>query len=165
MKKPLKIGTQLIVDSALLFLFVVMLSIVSVVQSNILHQQTEIMYEHPLVVTDALGALNEGILTMRLGLRDLMLHATDQEAQDALQIIAQGKAEAEQQFDIIRQQYLGPQEDVAAAYQAFVAWDTAREQNIQLALADQIEAAKANMLPGGGDGGLSGGYAVQNTDD
>jgi signal transduction histidine kinase/DNA-binding response OmpR family regulator len=148
MKKPIRIGTQMLLGFAVLLIFVVLLGATALLQTNQIYQQVVIMYDHPLKVRRALGLLDSAILTERLGVRDLLLKENDQQEQAALQLMAQATIDAEQQFDIIRQQYLGPKEDVSEAYKAFVVWHTTREQITRQALAGEIDAARRSLLPG-----------------
>lgn len=149
MKKPLRIGTQLLLGFAILLVFVIVLGTVAYTQTHRIHEQTIIMYEHPLQVRRALGELDSDILTIRLGMQELMLSENDRDVQSALQMMAQAAANAEQQFNIIRRQYLGPQEDIAQAYKAYIAWNTAREESIPLALTGRMSELKERLLPEG----------------
>ena len=149
MRKPLRIGTQLLLGFAILLVFVVVLGTVAYTQTHRIHEQTMIIYDHPLQVRRALGELDSDILSIRLGMRELMLSQNDQEVQSALQLMAQAAANAERQFEIIRQMYLGPQEDIAQAYKAYIAWNTARDESIPLALTGRINELKEMLLPEG----------------
>ena len=149
MRKPLRIGTQLLLGFAILLFFVIVLGTVAYVQTHRIHEQTITIYKHPLQVRRALGELDSDILTIRLGMRELMLSENDQQTQSALQMMAQAAANAERQFDIIRQEYLGPQEDLTQAYKAYIAWNAAREESIPLALAGEVSELKARLLPEG----------------
>ena len=141
----LKIGTQLKIGLAVLLFFVVVLGVISYRQNGQIHDQTETIYNHPLQVRKALGSLEANILRMRLGTRDLMLAKTDQEKQDAVQMMEVAAADALRQFDVLYGQYLGPRSDVDVAFAAYTKWKIAREENTRLALSGEIEKVKESV--------------------
>lgn len=144
--KNLKVGTQLTIGFAVMMFFVIVLGLTAYLKTDQLYHQTEEMYQYPLQVRRALGVLNKNILSMRLGLRDLMLAKSVQEKQASIQLLELSAAEAEKQFSIVRERHLGPSADVEEAYQAYISWKIAREENIQLALSGDIEKAKESLL-------------------
>lgn len=152
--KNLRIGTQLKIGFAAVLLFVIVLGVISSRHSDEISQQTEVMYKHPLAVRRAIGSLEAGILSMRLGARDLILAESDEDRQSAIQLIEVSSADALQQFQILTLQYLGPPRDIDAAYKAFIVWRTAREENTKLALAGKIGKVKKSLLAAGSEGVL-----------
>lgn len=148
MKKPMRIGTQLQLGFAILLTFVLVLGTIALKYTNDIYYQIVVMYENPLPIRRALGALDSAILMRRVGVRDLLLSDNDQQAQAAMQMIEQAAVDAERQFDIIRQLYPGPAEDVTESHKAYVAWKTSSEEIIRMALAGETQAAKERMLPG-----------------
>lgn len=147
--KNLKIGTQLMLGFAAMLVFVVLLGVVAYQQADKISQQAETMYDHPLKVRSAIGALQADILSMRLATRDLMLAKTKQERDAAVQLMELATADAQLQFGVLKAQYLGPTIDVDEAYNAFVSWKTAREENTKLAISGEIEKVKASILSTG----------------
>ncbi|NTW31849.1 MAG: response regulator [Bacteroidetes bacterium] len=150
--KNLKIGVQLKLSFATILLFVIALGVISYWQSDLIHKQTEIIYEHPFKVRRALGNLQSSLLNIRILERDLMLANTAHEKQNDIQLIELSSANALLQFDILKEQYLGSRTDLDEAYNAFISWNTARQENTKLALSGEIEKAIANQLPTGNIG-------------
>ena len=134
---------------AVMFVIVIALGFISYRQTTRIHQQSEILYTHPLQVRKALGNLNVDILSMRLGTRDLMLAINDKEKQDALQSIELSADDAEQQFSNITSSYLGPKTDVVEAHRAFIKWNTARQVNLKFALEEQDAKIKESVSSNG----------------
>ena len=130
--KDLKIGNQLLIGFGAMMIFVIILGVVSYRQSEKIHQQTELIYNHPLKVQHALGALKVDLLNIRVVMRDLLVSKTEAEKQNILQQIAINEADIHNQFDIIRKQYLGPQKDIDEASEAYIKWDTSNKENIRL---------------------------------
>jgi PAS domain S-box-containing protein len=147
--KDLKIGAQLQLGFAAMLLFVIVLGVVAYRQNESIHQQTEIMYNHPLQVRGAIGKLQSDILSMRLATRDLILAEGDQEKQDAIQVMELSNVDALKQFDILNQCYLGPRSDLDEAYKAYISWKTARDKNTTLALSGEIDKVKRSVQPTG----------------
>ncbi|MDO9633918.1 MAG: response regulator [Paludibacter sp.] len=145
----IKIRTKLKLGFAALLLFVILLGAISYSHTQKIHEQTEILYNHPLQVRRAIGSLYADILSMRLGTRDLMLARNADEQKSAKQLIEISSIDALNQFEILRSQYLGPSTDVEEAYNAFLIWKVAREENTKLALSGEIEAVKESVLSTG----------------
>jgi signal transduction histidine kinase/CheY-like chemotaxis protein/HAMP domain-containing protein len=143
--KNIKIGLQLLIGFIIILLLVIVLGTVSYRQTQQVHEQTRIMYEHPLKVRRAVGALNTNIQQMRLGTRDLLLAVNEDERHDAIQLIEISSADASRQFTIIFDAYLGPKNDVEEAYQAFIAWKNEREINTKLGLEGNVAAVKESI--------------------
>jgi signal transduction histidine kinase/DNA-binding response OmpR family regulator len=147
--KDLRISLQLKLGFAVLLLFVIAMGTVSYMHTDKIHQQIETMYDHPLKVRRAIGNLNADILSMRLGGRDLMLAKSDQEKRDAIQLMELSAADAFQQFNVLREQYLGSSKDIDETYMAFVRWKTAHGENTKLAISGEIEKVKESVCATG----------------
>lgn len=147
--KNLKIGTQLRLGYAAMLVFVLVLGLVSYQQADEISQQTEIMHNHPLKVRSAIGDLETDILSMIVATRDLMLAKTDQEKQDAVQMMELAAADAHLQFGVLKENYLGPAAHVDEAYSAFVVWKTARDEDTRLTLSGNIDQVKESILSTG----------------
>jgi len=143
--KDLKIRSQLMLGFAAMYLAVIILGFISYRQTTQIHQQSELLYNHPLQVRKALGNLNADILSIRLGTRDLMLAVNNKETQDALQSIELSAYDAEQQFSNIKTSYLGPATDVNNAHKAFILWNTSRQLNLKSALGGQNALIKQSF--------------------
>lgn len=147
--KNLKIKTQLGIGFGVLLFFVIMLGVFTYFQNNKIREQNEILYTHPLQVTRTLGTLNGDILSIRLGLKDLMLAETDQEKLTAIQLIKLSDVDALAQFNNLNELYLDPTEDIDEAHTAYIQWKTAWEESIQLSLSGDNEKVKQNLSSDG----------------
>ena len=141
----IRIRTQLITGFAVILLFVAALGTTAYIQNGQLFKQTQILYMHSLQVRRSIDLLNSNILTMRLGQRDLMLASNQEEQQAAIQMMSLAAADVEKQFGTVEELYLGSPEDVRNAYQAYLTWNTARQENIDLALSGDIAQVKINV--------------------
>lgn len=146
--KNLKIGTQIKIGFVAMLSFVIVLGVVSYLQTQQHHQQTETMYKHPLQVRKAISVLEVNIMNMRLGMKDLMLANSDQEKQAAIQLMEVSRVHAQEQFSTLSELYLGSNADIDEAHNFFIMWTTARKENIELALSGEIDKIEENLSMG-----------------
>ena len=147
--KNLKIGTLLSIAFVIIMLFVIVMGTIAYIDTDVLQEQTETMYQHPLKVRRSISKIEYDILNMRFSLRNLMLAKNEKEKHDAILLDNLAAADAIKQFDILSKQYLGAHSDVDDAYNAFLKWNTIREEDTKLALAGNTEQVKKNILSTG----------------
>lgn len=139
--KNLSIGTQLNLSFATMLLFVVVLGAISYQQSDKIHQQTETMYDHPVLVRRAIGLLHSDLLGIRLSMKDLFLGSDEKEIALSLNRIETLKMHAFEQIDKIYTSYLGPRTDVDSLKHAFILYNSVREETVRLFRAGKIQEA------------------------
>ena len=127
--KDLKIGTQLKLGFGIIILLIIFLGVISSQQTNKIAFQANEIYDHPLTIRQALGELKTDIMAMRLEFRNYLLAQSDQERQTAILNTEAYQADAEQQFKILSERYLGPPSDVENAHNAFSRWVILRVGN------------------------------------
>ena len=150
--RDLKIGTQVRIGLSVLFALVLALGVVAWVQGDLLWSQTFELYNHPLQVRRAVGALKFDILLMHRGIKDLCLAENQQEFAAILQELDVQESEAFRELEIMRERYLGPRADVEKAHRNLVAWGTVRDETIRLAREGKRTEALARTgrnAPGG----------------
>ena len=147
--KDFKIGSQLMLGFAAMFIFVIILGVVSNYQADRIHLQTEDIYNHPLLLRRAISNIKIDILNMRLSTRDLMLAINAKEKQAAIESMELTSSDVQQQFNLLREGYSGPQTDIDQAYKAFLKWKFARDTNTKLALEGKITEIKESLMPTG----------------
>ena len=126
------IGTWLLSGFTIILSFVIVLGITAYSQTDRLSEQTQTMYNHPLVVRRALARLEFNVSEVRLEFRNLILAETIVDEQRAIENIERDLLDIEAQFVIIRDKYLGPEEDVNDAFLAYNLWINVREDNMDL---------------------------------
>lgn len=130
--RDIKLGVQLLLGFAALLMFVIILGLVSFMQSRKLHHQTEDMYNHPLIVRRAIGMLRSDIMSIHRDMKGLFLSSNDTEIAADLQQIDISKSDAYKQIDHIYNSYLGPRSDVDSVKKALEIWNSIREETIRL---------------------------------
>lgn len=124
---------------ATMLLFVIILGVVSYWQTDKIYKQTESIYNHPMQVRAAIRQLEAEVANIGLGTKDLLLAKNNQESFEATHLIQLASANALQQFYIMNEQYLGPRKDLDEAFNAYITWKTANEENYKLALSGDPE--------------------------
>ncbi len=130
--KNLKIGTQLKLGFSAMIFLVIILGSVSYYQSDRLHIQTEIIYNHPLQVRRAIGSLNMDILQSRLLMKELPLATSEEEIRKLLKSMDLFEKESHNQIDTIYEKYLGPRADVDNILAEFNSYNNVRKETIAL---------------------------------
>ena len=143
--KDLKIGTQLKIGFGIIILLIIFLGVISWQQTDKIAFQANEIYEHPLTVSRALGELKTDIMAMRLEFRNFLLAQSDQERQTAILNSDASQSDAEQQFRILSDRYLGPPSDIENAHNAFTRWALVRVGNRETGKAGNIPEALARL--------------------
>lgn len=136
-----KIGQWLLSGFTVILILVVGLGITSYSQANKLNIQTTTMYNHPLVVRRSIDTLKLNISELRIELRNYILATSIEEEQEANSSMALLLVNAENQFDILNENYLGSANDIEEAYNAFISWSNIRELNKKYIEEDNIDLA------------------------
>ncbi len=147
--RDIKIGTQLKIGFGIIILLILILSAISLRQTDKIAAQTTDIYNHPLTVRRAIGELKADILFMRLGMKEVCLAENDKEIAAILQAIEKYKANVNKQFEILNNRYLGPHKDIEDAFNDFVKWNTIRDETIRLRREGKIIEATARSKTGG----------------
>jgi len=150
--KNLQIGTQIVLCLGIMFFLTLVLGITSFMQTSQLHNQTISLYEHPLQVRTAIDGINADILTMQLGLREIMLAENDAQKQNALHSIQLSEADIETRFDIVEERFLGPTENILKSYASYINWRIEHDISVQLALDGKINEVKTRLASTGAQG-------------
>jgi len=147
--KNMKIGTQLKLGFAVLLLFVIVLGLVSYLQTEEISQQIEVTYKHPLQVRQAIGVIREDIRAIQVEYRDILLADSAEKIQSALQKTDVYEAEVLRRFGVLQERYLGPQIDVENALNAFVRWSSLHKNSRDVSRTGNINKAMVRVSESG----------------
>lgn len=143
--EDLRIGTQMRLGFGIIVMLIVLLGAISWQQTSKIAQHTEDMYTHPFMVRIALSTLNADLLAMHLEFRNLLLAPDNKSRQKALINSKLFEVDAEKQFQIMGERYLGPVKDIDEARKAFVRWTEIRKGNIELGQSGNISEAMGRL--------------------
>ncbi|NRZ50153.1 CHASE3 domain sensor protein [Clostridium beijerinckii] len=153
--KNVKVRTQLIVSFVVIIFFVAIMEAVSFYQNEKLNEQTEILYQHPLLVRRAIDDLNNNIYFIQIAQRDLILAKTDKEKQENIQKITLAGADAQKQLKIIEDKYSDSTIDVEQLDKTFILWEEANSEANSKILAGEIKSLSDIISSDGTLGQLS----------
>lgn len=147
--KDLKIGIQLKLGFGIILFLIAVLGAISWRQTNKIAKQTTDFYEHPYKIRKAIDDLNVDILAMRLEFRNFLLADDDKGRQISLLNTSYYQANAEKQFEVLYDFYLGPRNDIEDAHKAFTRWVTVRKSNLNPAMTSEISLAMRRVEENG----------------
>ena len=91
MKRNVNISSQLLIGFSLVLAFVILLGIVTFVQTQKLYEQETILFEHPLQAREAVDEIKVDILTVRVASRDIVILNNEEATQQNLEAIRVAK--------------------------------------------------------------------------
>ncbi len=147
--KNLKISAQLIIGFIAMFVFVLVIGFVAYKQTNKMHMQTEILYEHPFKVRRAISSIKIDVLKIRIATRNLLLIKNKSDLQSELNLIKIASENAKQQFNILNELYLGDMADVENLRNTYIEWENAKEDDIKSILSGNSLDVHENLQTGG----------------
>jgi len=110
--KNLKIGTQLTFAFIILLILVLIMGYVSYYQTNRIHKQIEIIYNHPLKVQSAIGAIAEGVNQLHWAMETAMTFGNFKEMKPFTKIMNENDVIIQKNIKILENNFLGPKEYV-----------------------------------------------------
>ena len=147
--KDLKIGIQLKISFGIILFLIVVLGVIAWQQTNKIAQRTTEFYDHPYKVRKAIGELNVDIMAMRLEFRNFLLAEDEKGRQTALLNSDFYQTNAEKQFEVLSDLYLGPRKDIDNAQKAFTRWVTIRKSNLALGQTSKVSQAMRRIEENG----------------
>src|SRR3954454_15492543 len=139
----LTISQRLIAAFSLLTLLTAALGWVAYQGNDTLAAATTRIFRHPFTVTNGLADANAYIIEIRSTMKDIALVEAPAEIDAAEARVNALDQKVREQFDLVRERFLGDKKMVEEAVQAYEAWKPVRAQVIQLAKAGRADEAKA----------------------
>ncbi|MBI9052395.1 MAG: PAS domain S-box protein [Bacteroidales bacterium] len=148
--KNLRFRTKLYLGFTFVIFSFVVVSLIGLNNLNKLHDNTELIYSHPLIVSNAVRDVNTYIFAIHRSMKDVVLAESKAELDSSVNLVAIYNKIVLDAFDIISNRFLGDKEDVDIAFDAFMGWENIRNEVILLKLEDKnIDAAR--ITKGKGD--------------
>ena len=108
----------------LIILLIAMVCAISLYGVHKLAQLTDLSYQHPLTVSNALREINSNILKIQIQIDEISRHRHETDISVNLAGLDSSEREIERLFEVVELRYLGPIENVSSARTAFDAWKT-----------------------------------------
>jgi len=145
--KNLKVSAQLKMGFAIVLFLVVALGAVAFFQTQVLHEETETIYFHPLMVRGAIGALNADVLQISLLRQKLVLAETGPETQIIFESVDRLEADIERQIDVLSESFLGPRPYIDSLSTAIIRYKNVRAETNRLLSEGKKEEAARRLGP------------------
>ena len=140
--KYTNIDVQRVIGFSIVFILTVLMSSVAWIQTRQMYQQVQVLYNHPLMVSRAIGELRFDILIVQREMRDLLLANNEKEISDALLTIGIYNDRASKQVLILKDLYLGDRKDIDIINNAMVDWNFKRTEIVKLVREGKTPKAK-----------------------
>ena len=139
--KSIKIKTMLIICFAIILVFIIVLLLVTFFEGNALHQETETIVEHPIVVRQAVDNLATDSYKIRWSFETALEQENYQQMIPYLDIVKSSEADAIDNLDILYERYLGPKEDIENLDELLKESKANRDDVVRLIQAGNLEQA------------------------
>ncbi len=137
----IKIQTRLGVGFTIVVLSTFLLGIFAFFQINIIFENTQKLYDHPLQVSTAALTANGNIIAMHRSMKDVVLAKNTVDIEKASAVVNEYEQEVIKQFDIIRERFLGDKSQVNEVFQTFLDWKDIRDGVIRSLKAGNVDEA------------------------
>jgi hypothetical protein len=112
--------------------FVIVLGIVSYIQSNKHYKKTETLYSNALLLERSISMLKTSIISLHRDMKDISLDSTQKEIDIELQWIKWWQLRASGQIDTIYREYTGPRNDIDSLSKYYLFLNNECEETIEL---------------------------------
>ena len=140
-KDKLKGRAILITGSVIIGLLILSIGLFSIYLIEQTAENTHNIYNHTLVVSNAIRDIKANVNAMHLSIKDVAHAENSRQIEDAVTIITNYEIEVNEYFDIVYDRFLGDMKDVKEAHQAFKDWKVIRDEVISLTLMGERDAA------------------------
>ncbi|MBK1879165.1 methyl-accepting chemotaxis protein [Pelagicoccus mobilis] len=128
----LKIGTRLGLSFGIVIALTLVLSTINTTGMNKLAGLTQKLYDHPYAVSTASLRIEMGIVAMHRSMKDVALAKDEAAISKASATVDSREAETLEDFEILRERFLGDQSQVEMARRMFIEWKPIRDEVISL---------------------------------
>lgn len=141
MLENLKIGSRLAIGFIAMIAILILLTLYGIRSMDILSQQTTMMYNHPLTVSNAVLRINANIIKIHRSMKDVVLSKDSESIYENARIVDSLERKVFSDFEIIGERYLGEKKEYAFALEIFSGWKPVRDEVISLMLEGEREKA------------------------
>ncbi len=117
---------------AIIIFLLIALGSSSLFYLNTIASEAEKLYRHPYTVSNAAKNININLISMHRYMKDVAFSEDQAQLLAAEQLVNKYEKQAQQNFDIIFERYLGDRKDIQAVYNGFIEWKKIRDHIIFL---------------------------------
>ena len=137
----MKIGSRFTVGFSLIVLLLTSITFFGINRMALLSTQTNLIYDHPLTVSNAVLRINGNIIKMHRSMKDVALAQDKDSIEEAYEIVSMHEKDILEDFRIIDKQFLGEKEKYKKGLETFTAWKPIRRKSRQPTLPRAKEPA------------------------
>jgi len=141
MLSNLKFGIRLGIAFLSIILITLVIGIVTFYGISQLSDMTNKLYKHPFAVSNAIRDTNGHIIAMHRSMKDVALSKTDEQLEQAVQVVSDYESRALNALQLIQERFLGDKTLVNNAYDLLRNWKPIRDRVISLRRAGEFEKA------------------------
>jgi len=128
----MKISTRLIFGFGSLIAMLVVLAVLAMSNMDKLATMTEMLYKHPMTVTNAILSVDGNIVRMHRSMKDVALAKSSEDIDKAAEAVNGYEKKVFADMEIVKEGFLGPKKMVEDINTSINAWRPIREQVIAL---------------------------------
>ncbi|MCP4109973.1 MAG: HAMP domain-containing protein [Desulfobacteraceae bacterium] len=132
MLKKINIGTRLWIGFILILFLFTFVSLYIVSQMGSLSNLTNMMYRHPLTVSNAVLRIDGNIVRIHRSMKDVALSKSDAEIHEAVQLVNKYEEDIYKDFELVSERFLGEKNMYENARKAFSKWKFIRDEVVEL---------------------------------
>lgn len=149
MIKDMKIGMRLGLGFLLVFILLTSITIIGISRMVLLSEQTTMLYDHPLAVSNAVLRIDANIIKMHRTMKDVALAKNPVDIEAASKTVDEFEIEVFKDFGVVSERFLGDRKMYEEALMEFTAWRPIRDEVIALMIAGKRDEA-ADITKGRG---------------
>ncbi len=130
--KNIKIGNQLLFGIFSTLFFVLIMGYIAYDNTNKLHEQTQIMYEHPLQTRRSLSIIKSDLLRIQREMNAIILEKNPDQISNLRSNIDLSSINASEEIKSLYQKYLGPPNEIDSVKESFHTWMAFNNMAIRL---------------------------------
>jgi len=137
----LKIGLRLSLGFGIVIVITAVVGTFALLEIQDLGELTENMYNHSLIVSNAVRDIKANINAMHRSMKDVALSDNTNQINEAAAIVDKYEQTVFRDFEIVFDRFLGDMKDVEHAHRSFIEWKIIRDEVITLSKQNKKDAA------------------------
>jgi signal transduction histidine kinase len=141
---------RIIIGFSIILSLVLAIAAYTAINISQFKDHTELLYNHPLRVSNAVRDINSNIHIIHKTMKDITMIKDTSLLDTKLRVVDYYDRQTQESFNLIYKQYLGSKEDIDQAFNSFIDWKPIRAEVIRKMNEGEYEAA-SNITMGKGN--------------